>query len=365
MDTKYLNSLVYEHLLQVDKSIAEQFKKEVNVTNRLPESSPRIVDMIRHFKKTGDKDKLELVEDNHEERKKNKKVKKVKSSLKTVDMLCDLLCDSNIEGLKPSKVPKIVQMIADEIGMEELGKISHNDFIHRAENIIKNNLHNSDPYCWYCLKTFENRINRNLHVQAIHEKKNKKYSCEICQKSFMSTVAKNYHNDVCHSDSSIELKCEICGVVLGHSNSFKRHMMKHETEPKEYQCYECGKLFRRKDTLKKHKVMVHKLHRMKVDMAESFQENKNQFDCKSCGQIFLGPRGKENLLTHLSKKCRSETFKCDDCHKEYSRKDNLDHHRKTIHSVTNKASFSCESCTFRTEYKRSLTRHVKRLHADV
>ena len=68
MDTKYLNSLVYEHLLQVDKSIAEQFKKEVNVTKRLPESSPRIVDMIRHFKKTGDKDKLELVEDNHEER---------------------------------------------------------------------------------------------------------------------------------------------------------------------------------------------------------------------------------------------------------------------------------------------------------
>lgn len=137
MDTKYLNSLVYDHLLQVDKLIAEQFKKEVNVTKILPESSPRIVDMVRHFKKTGDTDKLELVEDNHEERKKSKKVKKVKSSLKTVDMLCDLLCDSNIEGLKPSKVPKIVQMIADEIGMEELGKISHNGFIHRAENIIK------------------------------------------------------------------------------------------------------------------------------------------------------------------------------------------------------------------------------------
>lgn len=367
MASKYLNSLVYEHLLQVDKNIAEQFKKEAKVTGMLPEGSPRIIDMVRHFKNTADKDltsKLELVDDNHTEREKSKKVEKGKSSSETIDKFSDLLSDASIEGLKPSKIPKIVKMIEDEIGIEELENISNDGFLERAENIIKNDLHNSDPYCWYCLKTFENRLNRNLHVKAIHEKKDKKYSCEICQKSFMSIVAKNYHIDVCHSDSSIELKCEVCGVVLGHSISLKRHMMKHGKDPKEYQCYECDKLFRRKDTLQKHKIMVHKLVSMKVGMAESFEESENQFECKSCGQIFSGPRGKTKLVTHLTKKCKSESerFKCDSCHTDFSRQDNLDYHRKTMHNVTNKSTFSCESCAFVTKYKTSLKRHVKRVH---
>ena len=88
----------------------------------------------------------------------------------------------------------------------------------------------------------------------------------------MSKVAKNYHKDVCHSNSSTKIK------------NFG------------------------KDTLQKHKRMVHKLVGMKVNMAESFKEDKNHFKCKSCGQVFSGPAGKKNLVTHLSKKYKKERF---------------------------------------------------------
>jgi len=364
MTTKYLNSLVYEHLLQVDKNLAEQFKKEANVTENLPEKAPRILEIVRHYKNTADKEmrsKLELVYDNHTEKEKSEKVGKISSE--TMKKFCGLLSDACIKGLKPSKFPKVVKMILDELGKEELQIISNDAFLERVGKIVENDLHNSDPFCWYCLQSFENRINRNLHVKAMHGNNDKKYMCEVCQKSFMSEAAKNYHKDVCHSESSIKLKCELCGVVLGHSISFKRHMtVKHGKEPKEYQCYECDKSFKRKDLLKKHKRLVHKLHRMKVDMAASFEENENQFDCKSCGESFSGSRGEENLVTHLTKKCRKERFNCSDCHKDFSRQENLECHIKNIHNVTNEGSFSCDECTFVTKYKTSLTRHMKRVH---
>jgi hypothetical protein len=294
-----------------------------------------------------------------------KSVVKGNISSETVERFCDILYNASIEGLKCKKIPKIVLMIEDEIGMEEMEKMSKSCFLERAKKIIKSDLHNSDPYCCYCLKTFENRVNRNLHVKAIHEKEEKKFSCKICKTSFMSAVAKNYHEDVVHSESKPEIKCEVCDVVLGHAISLTRHMKNHKEEPKEYQCWKCEKVFGRKDNLQKHKVMVHKLHRMKVDMAESFKEKENQFKCKSCDQIFSGPKGETNLVTHLTKKCKSDRFNCDDCHKDFSRQDNLDHHKKTMHNVTNKSIFSCEKCSFLTKFKTSLTRHVKRVHANV
>ena len=87
--------------------------------------------------------KLDFVDDKHPEQKKTKKVKKEK----TVDKFTDLLRNSSIEVLRHSKIPKVEQMIADKIGMEELKNISNHGFLKRAENIITNDLHNSDPYC--------------------------------------------------------------------------------------------------------------------------------------------------------------------------------------------------------------------------
>ena len=55
---------------------------------------------------------------------------------------------------------------------------------------------------------------------------------------------------------------------LAHSIALTRHMKIHEEEPKEYKCCKCEKVFRRKDTLQRHKKMVHRLVSLKVDMAD-------------------------------------------------------------------------------------------------
>ena len=213
-----------------------------------------------------------------------------------------VICNKSIQGLQIQKIPKIVLMIEDEVGMEEMEKMSNSCFLERAKNIIKNDLHNSEPVCSYCLKYFKNRINRNRHVKAIHENENKEFTCEICSKEFMSAVAKNYHENVVHSESKPEIKCRVCDAFFSHSIALTRHMKIHEKEPKEYKCWKCEKVFRRKDTLQKHKRMVHRLFSLKVDMAESFKDQSNQFKCKCCDKIFTGPKGKTDLVTHLNKK---------------------------------------------------------------
>ena len=100
-------------------------------------------------------------------------------------------------------------------------------------------------------------------------------------------------------------------------------------------------------------------------MVDTFKEDGNKFKCKSCGEVFKGPKGKKNLVMHLTKKCKpNERVDCNDCHKDFSTKANLDRHRESMHNEANKSIFSCESCSFLTKYKRNLTRHVKRMHKN-
>jgi len=49
MDTGFLNSLVADYLTSVSSKLAEKFKKETK-SAPLPEGSPRIAEMVKHFK---------------------------------------------------------------------------------------------------------------------------------------------------------------------------------------------------------------------------------------------------------------------------------------------------------------------------
>jgi len=49
MDTGFLNSLVADYLTSVSSKLAEKFKKETKSTP-LPEGSPRIAEMVKHYK---------------------------------------------------------------------------------------------------------------------------------------------------------------------------------------------------------------------------------------------------------------------------------------------------------------------------
>jgi len=349
MHTKFLNRLVYEHLLGVNKRLARAFKREANVAEKLPPTgSTEMIDIVKYFKETASKER-------------SQKLVESENYIKLVN----LLRDSNIKGLQNSKISKIVTMISDEIGLDNLQTISESDFLQKAKTFIKNDLHNSNPFCWYCLKTFKHRMNRNLHVQVMHEKKkDKTYRCELCKKTFMSKTAQIYHRGVSHSKSRPKVECEVCGEILSHLVSLQRHMKKHETVPKEFQCPECDKSFKRKDSLQRHIRIVHRLFTFKVGLVNTFKDGENQFKCKSCAKVFQGPNGENNFVKHLTERCKSnERFKCDICHKDFSRSATLDQHREATHNDANREStYSCTSCSFLTKYKSSLDRHIKRLH---
>eukprot|EP00092_Neocalanus_flemingeri_P078250 GFUD01097284.1.p1 GENE.GFUD01097284.1~~GFUD01097284.1.p1 ORF type:complete len:349 (+),score=118.43 GFUD01097284.1:70-1047(+) len=52
MDTQFVNQLVYDYMAKVDWKLADNFKKQAKVTQKLPPGSPSIVDIFKHFKET-------------------------------------------------------------------------------------------------------------------------------------------------------------------------------------------------------------------------------------------------------------------------------------------------------------------------
>ena len=241
--------------------------------------------------------------------------------------------------------------------------MSKTDFFEKVKWIIEHKILKRKPFCSFCLKQFQNRKDRDNHVNCIHKNmKNKKMCCKVCDKTFMSKISVKYHMQVCHSSTRPKVKCNICKKILGHAISLRRHMKIHD-ESHWLECDECERKFKRKDKLTSHKKTIHKCVSMAVDLVETLKEDDEKYSCTICKNAFSGPDGRHDLVEHLLNKCKpEERFPCDACDKDFSTKFNLDQHKRCAYYVATKAVFSCQFFGFITKYKTSLTRHTKRTH---
>ena len=94
--------------------------------------------------------------------------------------------------LNAHETKMVVEMIMIE-SKEKVQEMSKEEFIHKAESIVENKIHQSSPFCPYCLRVFDRIRERNNHVKMIHEKLSVgKFNCGQCEKSYMSGAKKHF-----------------------------------------------------------------------------------------------------------------------------------------------------------------------------
>ena len=92
--------------------------------------------------------------------------------------------------------------------------------------------------CDVCGKTFNTKPKLKQHTNIVHSKEGLIYKCEVCEKHFNNKgTLKHHHNNVhkepCHYD------CDICGITLGSRMKYHGHMRNHKTSSNF--CTHCGK----------------------------------------------------------------------------------------------------------------------------
>ena len=112
-------------------------------------------------------------------------------------------------------------------------------------------------------------------------------------------------------------KCSKCGVWIKHPTNFTRHV-KHCGE-KKYSCEDCGKVFLRKDGVKRHSQKAHPQ-----------RPTSKEFTCQKCSKTFTY----EATLKLHKQTCgqpKPKPFKCVTCGKTFASKTNWKHHKKYAH----------------------------------
>lgn len=169
-----------------------------------------------------------------------------------------------------------------------------------------------DFVCQICQQRFAQQNQLNVH-QKIHSTK-KLHTCQVCQKSFAQLSGLNQHMAM-HSDTP-KYFCSICQLTFKYASSFYNHRKSH-VSPTEYKCSECNRQCPSRFSLYVHRKTHH-------------ATTTQKFDCSECGKVF---KRKDTLKYHiLNKHTPHVNYKCEYCDNEgFKTKRDRKRHMNTIH----------------------------------
>ena len=107
--------------------------------------------------------------------------------------------------------------------------------------------------CKECGKDFKTRKEVKLHI-LLHSNE-RPYKCSKCVQTFKTTLAVKNHDQRMHVGLKKNL-CDMCDGKFQTSSELKSHRAVHNTL-RPYQCHTCNKLFRCKETEKRHTKNTH------------------------------------------------------------------------------------------------------------
>ncbi|XP_053559578.1 PR domain zinc finger protein 5 [Bombina bombina] len=258
-----------------------------------------------------------------------------------------------------------------------------------------------DHGCPHCESSFPSQEILAEHLQALHQKpsEEKEFKCRNCGKKFPVKQALQRHvlqctENISSGDTSGSYQCSVCNTSFGSAQSFEQHKDACKVDAR-FICKadSCGKKFRSKDTLKKHKENVHagnskkklmcSICNKKCSSSVNLQEHRKVheiYECQDCDKKLISANQlRRHMITHSEKRpytcevcCKSfkrlyqvtahkiihsedKPYQCKLCGKGFAHRNVYKNHKKT-HSE--ERPFQCEECKalFRTPF--SLQRHL-------
>lgn len=173
--------------------------------------------------------------------------------------------------------------------------------------------------CFVCHReSFKNEYTLQRHMKYLHDPDSPKYKTTICHicSAILKVVSMKHHMQAKHSNEIKEkVKCEICEHWIV-KTSMKQHMEKHKNNTGA-ECDVCGKFFKSKLSVYKHKTIVH--------------STNYKFQCSYCDKKF---HREVKMKEHIAvRHTRDFPFKCrvDGCGREFRAEANWKIHEKKAH----------------------------------
>ncbi|XP_030420495.1 PR domain zinc finger protein 5 isoform X5 [Gopherus evgoodei] len=236
-----------------------------------------------------------------------------------------------------------------------------------------------DHTCPNCESSFASQEILAEHLQTLHQKpsEEKEFKCRNCGKKFPVKQALQRHvlqctENVNPGDTSRSFQCSVCNTSFSSESSFEQHKEACRGDAR-FICKadSCGKRFKSKDALKKHKENVHtgnsrkklvcSVCNKKCSSATNLQEHRKVheiFECQECDKKFISANQlKRHMITHSEQvQHRQQHCKLPPSVSSICLNPVLD--EPPIETHSEERPFQCEECKalFRTPF--SLQRHL-------
>ena len=254
--------------------------------------------------------------------------------------------------------------------------------------------------CEKCDKDFNRLSSLKRHIEITHEGV-KKHQCFVCSRKFGYASHLKDHMTRAHKDLDINedikrnddkergidteaknFNCKECGKIFGTKKDCVRHQNIHNNSSSTFKCEKCCKEFRRKDNLYQH---IRRFHESKEndtkpnnDVNQNLNENENtnqikkskdkNAKCDTCEKSFGSAYDlQRHQNTHMEK-----SYLCTLCPKVFRKENSLDHHFAKIHTDNcndEKGHLDeqtlCAHCGSKFANKRNLQVHILRIHEKV
>ncbi|XP_068448837.1 PR domain zinc finger protein 5 [Clinocottus analis] len=236
-----------------------------------------------------------------------------------------------------------------------------------------------DHPCLLCESSFPSEDVLAAHLQSLHQRPSsddKEFKCRSCGKRFPIKQALQRH--VLHCSESLDQsgdskahQCSFCHNTFSSISSFEQHKEACRGDAR-FICKaeSCGKRFKSKDALKKHKGNVHTgsarrkltctICNRKCSSSLNLQEHRKVheiLDCHACDKKFISTNQlKRHMITHSEKR----PYTCEICSRSFKRLDQVTAH-KIIHSEDK--PYKCKLCGKEFAHRNVYKNH-KKTHSE-
>uniref|UniRef100_A0A6A7G678 Transcription factor Sp1-like n=1 Tax=Hirondellea gigas TaxID=1518452 RepID=A0A6A7G678_9CRUS len=168
------------------------------------------------------------------------------------------------------------------------------------------------------------------------------FECEECGKLFRSNSTLKVHMKS-HMEVKV-LPCPHCEQVFPQRHILQQHLI-HEHPTFNLICNYCQKIFTREDTLRSHMVRMH--------------ETDGGLNCNVCGKNFPS---QGQLEAHVRVHTGERPFRCQLCSRAFVQKVHLRTHLRTMHQTLDAPTTPCHLCDQMVSDRESLRDHVMNVH---